>query len=58
MSDQQRSFPGVVAAVAALITALAGAVPVIMAVRGNDGPTPSSTASPTTSASPVLDGLG
>jgi hypothetical protein len=53
MPDQQRSFPGAVGAVAALITALVGAVPVIMAVRGNnDGSKPPSAASPSASASP------
>jgi hypothetical protein len=53
MSDQKRSFPGALTAVAALITAVVGAIPVIMAVRGNnDGGTPSSAASPTPSISP------
>lgn len=57
--SQEKSFwktaPGTVAGVAAMVTALAGAVPVIIAIRGgNDGP-PSS-GSPTASASPTEAG--
>jgi hypothetical protein len=67
MSQEKTSFwqsaPGTVAAVAAMVTALAGAVPVIMAVRGNDKPagtaaSPTPTATVTESPLPGESGNG
>lgn len=53
MSQEKPSFwqsaPGTVAAVAAMVTALAGIVPVVMALRGGDD-NPAGTASPTPTA--------
>jgi hypothetical protein len=53
MSQEKTSFwqstAGTVAAVAAMVTALAGAVPVVMAIRGNDKPA-GTAASPTPTA--------
>jgi hypothetical protein len=46
------TVPGTVAAEDAKVTALAGAVPVIMAVRGGNDGSPSSASSPTATASP------
>ena len=57
MSQEKKPFlqtaPGTVAAVAAMVTALAGAVPVIMAIRGGNDGSPSSATSPTPTASPT-----
>lgn len=52
--SQEKSFwssaPGTVAAVAAMVTALAGVVPIVMAVRGGDNDKPAGTTSPTPTA--------
>ena len=56
---EQKSFwqtaPGTVAAVAAMVTALAGAIPVINAIRGGNG-TPSASTTPSPSASSSTEG--
>jgi hypothetical protein len=58
MTQEKKPFlqtvPGTVAAVTAMVTALAGAVPVIMAIRnGNDSPSSASSPTPSATSSPT-----